>query len=232
MGKIRVLVVDDHPLMREALRAAIEAEADMEVVGEAANGREAVDQARALQPDVIVMDLLMPGVNGLEAIAAIRAEFPEALILALTSSTEESKVLAAVQAGALGYLLKDARREELLQAIREVSQGNAYLSPQVALKLVHSVRQPRPDTPPPPREPAGGPSTQRLTARQKEVLNLLGQGLSNQEIAETLVVSEATVRSHIYHILGKLGVGSRSQAVAYAVRQTTADQEGEGAAGG
>lgn len=225
MSKIRVLVVDDHPLMRDALCAAIEVEADMEVVGEAADGREAVEQARALQPDVTVMDLLLPRMGGLEAIAAIREEIPEILILAITSSTEESKVLAAVQAGALGYLLKDARREELLQAIRQVSRGNAYLPPQVALKLMHSVRPPRSDTPPPPREPTGAPSTERLTARQNEVLNLLGQGLSNWEIAQTLYISKSTVRSHIYHIRGKLGLESRSQTIAYAVRQRMADQE-------
>ncbi len=225
MKQIRVLVVDDHPLMREALCAAIEAEADLAVAGEAGGGRAAVEQARALQPDVIVMDLLMPQMDGLEAIAAIRAEFPQARILALTSSTEESKVLAAVQAGTLGYLLKDAHRDELLQAIREVSRGNAYLPSQVALKLMHSVRESQPDASPPPDESPGHRSMERLTPRQREVLNLLGQGLSNREIAERLVVSEATVRSHIYSILGRLGLESRSQAVAYAAHQRVADQE-------
>ncbi|MFQ5813346.1 MAG: response regulator [Anaerolineae bacterium] len=232
MKQIRVLVVDDHPLMREALCAAIGAETDMEVAGEAGGGREAVEQARVLQPDVIVMDLLMPGMDGLEAIATIQAEFPQVRMLALTSSTEESKVLAAVQAGALGYLLKDAHREELLQAIRQVSQGNAYLPPQVALKLMHSVRESRPVASEAPGEMAGHRSMARLTPRQREVLDLLGQGLSNREIAERLVVSEATVRSHIYSILGKLGLESRGQAVAYAARQRRADQQDKGANGG
>lgn len=224
MDRIRVLIVDDHPLMREALCAAVRAETDMEVAGEAAGGREAVEQARALQPDVTVMDLLMPDMDGLQAIAAIREENPEALILALTSSTEESKVLAAVQAGALGYLLKDAQHNELIEAIRQVSQGEPHLPPRVALKLIHSVRREPPDTPPPPGEPAPDRPIERLTPRQTEVLDLLGQGLSNSEIAEALYVSEATVRSHIYHIVGKLGLAGRSQAVAYAVRQRMADE--------
>lgn len=219
MSKIRVLVVDDHPLMREALCAAIETDEGMEVVGEAANGLAAVQQARTLQPDVIIMDLLMPGMNGLEAIAAIHAEFPKISLLALTSSTEEGKVLAAVQSGALGYLLKDAQREELLHAIRQISQGEPYLPQQAVINLMRSVRRPLPAPPPPSPEPPDGQSPERLTPRQKEVLGLLGQGLSNREIAERLVVSEATVRSHIYHILGILGLENRSQAVAFAARR-------------
>jgi len=216
MKKIRVLVVDDHPLMREALCAAIEAETDLAVAGEAAGGRAGVEQARVLQPDVIVMDLLMPDMDGLEAIAAICAEDPEAHILALTSSTEESKVLAAVQAGALGYLLKDARREDLLHAIREVGRGHAHLPSAVALKLMHSMRQQPPETPVTPDAPVNDSLIKRLTPRQRQVFDLLGQGLSDREIAEKLVLSEATVRSHIYHILGRLGLEKRSQAVAYA----------------
>jgi len=212
MKKFRVLVVDDHPLMREALCAAIAAAADMEVVGEASNGQDAVEQVHALHPDVTVMDLLMPGMDGVEAIAAIHTEFPQACILALTSSTEEGKVLAAVQAGALGYLLKDAPREELLQAIREVGRGNEYLPSHVALKLMRSVRRSSALV----TAPSGERPIKRLTARQKEVLDLLGLGLSNREIAEKLVVSEVTVRSHIHGILGRLGLESRSQAAVYA----------------
>jgi len=216
MKKIRVLVVDDHPLMREALCAAIAAAADMEVAGEATNGQDAVEQVRALHPDVTVMDLLMPGMDGVEAIAAIHTELPRACILALTSSTEEGKVLAAVQAGALGYLLKDAPREELLRAIREVGRGNEYLPSRVALKLMRSVRRASALATVPSGEMSDDRPIERLTARQKEVLGLLGLGLSNREIAERLVVSEVTVRSHIHSILGRLGLESRSQAVVYA----------------
>jgi len=223
MSQIRVLVVDDHPLMREALGAAILADPDMAVVGEAASGQQALQLALSLRPDVVVMDLLMPGMDGLQAIAAIRSEIPDALILALTSSTEEGKVLAAVQAGALGYLLKDARREQLIEAIRQVSQGNPYLPPAVALKLLESVRQPPAETQPPATERPADPPAAGLTSRQRAVLALLGQGLSNREIAGRLVISEATVRSHVYHILGRLGLANRSRAVAYAARQGIAE---------
>lgn len=216
MSKIRILIVDDHPLMREALRAAIVAEDDLEVVGQAPGGAEAVQLARGLEPDLTIMDLLMPGTDGLQAIAAIHAERPQARILAFTSSTDESKVLAAVQAGALGYILKDAHREELLSAIRQVSQGHAYLPSAVALKLIHGVRHPPAELPP---TPEGEVPLGRLTARQKEVLELLTQGLSTQEVAAKLVLSEATVRSHIFHLLGALGLENRRQAVAHVLRR-------------
>lgn len=227
MSKIHVLIVDDHPLMRDALRSAIEAEADMEVVGEAANGRVAVEQASALQPDVIVMDLFMPGMDGLEATAAICAALPQTLILVLTSSTEEPTVLAAIQAGAHGYLLKDARRPELLEAIRELNRAHTYLPSQVALKLIHSVRRPPTATAP----SLGGSShheapSESLTPREREVFRLLGQGHSNREIAQVLHVSEATVRVHVSRIVGKLGLENRGQAIAQAARQQQADSVG------
>ena len=214
MNKIRILIVDDHPLMREALRAAIVAEDDLEVVGQAPGGAEAVPLARALQPDLTIMDLLMPGTDGLQAITAIHAEMPHARILAFTSSTEESKVLAAVQAGALGYILKDAQREELLAAIRQVSRGHAYLPSAVALKLIHSVQRRQTELP-----PASDVPLERLTTRQIEVLELLTQGLSTQEVAAKLVLSEATVRSHIFHLLGALGLENRRQAVQHILRR-------------
>ncbi|NOZ48629.1 MAG: response regulator transcription factor [Chloroflexi bacterium] len=223
MTNIRVLVVDDHPLMREALIAALTTEPDMEVAGEAATGQEAVEQAQALQPDVIIMDLLMPGVDGIEAIATIQAELPRTRILAITSSIDGGRVLDAVRAGALGYLLKDVRRGELIRAIREVNRGTPYLPPQVALQLIQGVRQLPPQAPPSPQQPTIGHDGIELTSRQKEVFILLGQGLSNREIADKLVVSQVTVRSHIYHILGKLGLHNRSQAVAYAVREGLPD---------
>ncbi|MCL4834996.1 MAG: response regulator transcription factor [Caldilineaceae bacterium] len=223
MGAIRVLIVDDHPLMREALAGAIESASDMEVVGVASGGWEAVAQAQSLQPDVVVMDLLMPDVDGVEAIEIIRDRMPHTSILAITSSTEEGKVLEAVQAGALGYLLKNAERDELLQAIREVSQGRTYLPPQVALKLVHSLHQRGVEDVISPEQSARDRSLALLTERQREVLHLLGQGMSNQEIAHTLGLGDATVRSHIYRIMGRLNLQSRTQAIAYAVRRGLLD---------
>lgn len=210
-NRIRILVVDDHPLMREALCMAIEDETDMQVVGEATNGEEAVRQARALKPDVTVMDLFMPRQSGLEAIVAIKREDPHAHILALTSSTDEAMVLAAVQAGVLGYLMKDSQREELLQAIREVGRGNTFLPPAIALKLANSVREQKKEKPAPPVEP--------LTEREIQVLGLIGQGTSNKEIAQLLNVSEGTVRTHVHNLLGKLGLANRNQAILYAVRE-------------
>jgi NarL family two-component system response regulator LiaR len=209
--KIRVLVVDDHPLMREALRGAIEDEPDMELAGEADNGLEAIALARTLQPDVTVMDLFMAGMDGLEAIARIREENPDARILALTSSTDESKVMAAVQAGALGYLLKDVQRVELLQAIREVSRDNVYLPPHLARKLFNGMRQG-------PAKPPVSPAEQ-LTTREAEILKRIGEGASNREIAEALCVSEGTVRTHVHHILGKLGLKNRNQAILYTLQK-------------
>jgi DNA-binding NarL/FixJ family response regulator len=212
---IRVLIADDHPLMREALRAAIGDEPDMLVVGEATNGAAAVLQVRSLKPDVIVMDLFMPVKSGLEAIAEIRSENPQAQILALTSSTDESMVMTAVQAGALGYLLKECPRTELLQGIREVSRGNSFLPPQIVNKLASSLRQNQKADSAAPIEP--------LTDREVEVLGLVGQGALNREIAEKLGVSEGTIRTHVHNILGKLGLTNRNQAIVYAMREKRND---------
>jgi len=210
-ARIRVLVVDDHPLMREALCSAIDDEADMQIVGEATNGEEAVRQVQTLKPDVTIMDLFMPGKDGLTAIAEIRAHNPQAQILALTSATEDQLVLAAVQAGVLGYLMKDSPRTELLHAIREVNQGNSFLPPNVARKLADSLRHPPKEKSPPLIEP--------LTERELDVLKLLGQGESNKQIAQTLGVSEGTIRTHVHNLLGKLGLGNRNQAILYAIRE-------------
>jgi NarL family two-component system response regulator LiaR len=209
MNKTRILIADDHPLMREALRAAVEDEPDLEVVGEAADGKEVVALARELDPDVILMDLLMPGMDGLEATVAILARQPEIKILTLTSLSTEDKVVAAVQAGALGYITKEAPRVELLQAIRRLAAGDPVLPPEIALKLFSGIR--RTKTVPAEDELAG-----LLTPRQEEVLALLGEGRSDEEIAETLHISQATVRTHIHHILDRLGLENRTQAVAYA----------------
>ncbi len=208
---LQVLVVDDHPLMRQAICTAIESEGDMQVAGEASNGNDAVAQARALRPDVIVMDLLMPAKDGLQAMAEIRAANPDARILALTSSTDQDLVVAAVQAGALGYLTKDTPRAQLLQAIREVQSGNGFLPPAIARKLIDRVHAEH--VPSGPAEP--------LTEREQQVLELVGQGASNKEIAQALTLSEATVRVHVHNLLGKLGLENRGQAMVYMLRKRT-----------
>lgn len=205
---IRVLVVDDHPLMRQAICTAIAIEADIEVVGEARNGSEAVTQAQELHPDVIVMDLLMPIKDGVQAIAEIRAADPDARILALTSSLDPDRIIATLEAGAQGYLFKDTQRDELLNAIRDVSQGLAFLPPVVAEKLIARMRQ-----------PGATAGVNALTPREMEVLHLVGRGLSNREIARALVLSEATARVHVHNILSKLGFEHRGQVIAYAIRE-------------
>lgn len=216
--KIRILLVDDHPLMREALRAAIEDEEDMEVISEASNGQQAVEQAHTLQPDVIVMDLFMPGMDGMRAIATIHEQHPDLHILALTSSADETKIVEAVQSGALGYLLKDARRSEIIEAIREVSQGQSYLPPQLARKLLNGLRQ----------QPKAGhlpeqSALETLTPRELEVLKAIGGGASNREIAARLFLSEGTVRTHVHHILSKLELSNRNQAILYALHAGLVD---------
>jgi NarL family two-component system response regulator LiaR len=206
---IRILIADDHAIVREGLRALIGTKPDMELVGEAADGVEAVLKARSLQPDVILLDLVMPRKDGIEAIGEIKRENPKARILVLTSFAEDDKVFPAIQAGALGYLLKDSSPQELLQAIREVYRGESSLHPAIARKLIGELN--RPSDLPATEEP--------LTEREVEVLILVARGLSNQEIAEKLVVSERTVRTHVSNILGKLHLANRTQAALYAVRE-------------
>ena len=212
MSKIRVLIVEDHPLMREALGTAIETEADLELVGQAANGQQAVEMASALNPDVIVMDLFLPILDGVKAIAEIIQADPEKRILAMTSSTEDSKVAEAIGAGALGYLLKDASREQFLAALRAVAFGRSFLLPDVAQKLVAGMRQ---------AAVLRGHAAEQetLTPREQEILKLVGEGLSNRSIAQQLFLSEATVRVHLYHILQKLGLDDRGQAIVYAMKK-------------
>lgn len=210
MNKIRLLIADDHPMMREALLTALAEEPDMEVVGEASNGIEAIDLAKDCSPDVILMDLLMPGMDGLEAIGRIVEANRQAKILVVTSLEDEDKVLAAVQAGALGYFPKTAPRLYLLEAIRKVADGVPYLPSDIMLKLFKSVRGIK--------VPSSGRSAvdEPLTSRQGEILALLGEGRSDREIAKTLHLEETTVRSHVHSILQRLGVENRAQAVAYA----------------
>jgi NarL family two-component system response regulator LiaR len=206
---IRILITDDHAIVREGQRALIDVEPGMEVVGEAADGVEAVEKARVLEPDVILLDLLMPRMGGVEAIQAIKARDPRARILVLTSFAEDDKVYAAIKAGALGYLLKDASPDEILAAIHEVHRGEPSMPPVIAHKLMSELQRTsnRPLTEDP------------LTARELEILKLVAQGLPNLEIAERLVVSERTVRTHVSNILGKLHLANRTQAALYALRE-------------
>jgi NarL family two-component system response regulator LiaR len=212
---IRILIVDDHAIVREGQRALIDTEPGMEVVGEAADGDQAVKLARALRPDVILLDLAMPRKGGIEAIGEIKEENPKARILVLTSFAEDDKVYAAIKAGALGYLMKDASPQEILAAIGEVYRGEPSMPPAIAQKLMRELQ--RSSDLPPTEEP--------LTEREVEVLKLVAQGLPNQEIAETLVISERTVSTHVSNILGKLHLANRTQAAIYAWREGLAQPE-------
>jgi NarL family two-component system response regulator LiaR len=215
-SSIRVLVVDDHAVVRKGIRAMLEIVTDIEVAGEAANGREAVNAAQELRPDVILMDLVMPEMDGIEAIRAIRSLQPEGRVLVLTTFAGEDKIFPAIKAGALGYHLKDSSPQELVQAIRQVHRGESSLHPMVARKVLHELSGPseRP------------PTLDPLTPREVEVLRLVAQGLDNREIAKKLVISEATARTHISHILSKLHLASRTQAALYALREGLASLDG------
>jgi len=212
-GSIRILIVDDHAIVREGQRALIDTEPGMEIVGEAADGVQAVEMARSLQPDVILLDLVMPRKGGMEAIDEIRAHDPHARILVLTSFAEDEQVYAAIKAGALGYLLKDTSPQGILAAIREVYRGEPSMSPTIAKRLMRELQRSS-DLP---------PSEAPLTEREVEVLKLVAQGLPNQEIAEMLVISERTVSTHVSNILGKLHLANRTQAALYAWREGLAD---------
>jgi len=210
---IRVLIVDDHAIVREGQRALIDSEPGMEVFGEAANGIEAVELALSLQPDVILLDLVLPGKEGIEVIKEIKEVNPELRILVLTSFSEDEKVYAAIKAGAMGYLLKDSSPTEILTAIHKVHQGEMPMQPSIARKLMLEIQ--RASNLPPTKEP--------LTEREAEILKLVAQGLPNQEIADSLVISERTVRTHVTNILGKLHLANRTQAALYALREGLAD---------
>ncbi|MBN1979053.1 MAG: response regulator transcription factor [Anaerolineae bacterium] len=218
MGEsIRVLIVDDHAVVREGLRALIDVQPDMELVGEAADGVEAVDRACALRPDVMLLDLVMPRKGGLEAITEIKERDPDARILVLTSFAEDDKVFPAIKAGAMGYLLKDSSAPELIRAIRDVYQGEPTMHPIIARKLVRELQRPlEPDTP---------RTEEPLSEREVEVLRLVARGLSNQEIGNILFISERTVRTHVGNILDKLHVANRTQAALYALREGLATLE-------
>jgi NarL family two-component system response regulator LiaR len=206
---IRVLVADDHAVVRKGIRALLSTVPDMAVIGEAATGAEAIRAAAQLQPDVILMDLLMPEVDGIAAVRQILAERPGAHILVLTSYASDEQVFPVIKAGALGYLLKDSSPEELVRAIRQVHRGEPSLHPTIARKVLQELARP----------PERPPTVDPLTAREVEVLRLVAQGRSNQEIARTLVVSETTVRTHVSSTLSKLHLASRTQAALYALRE-------------
>lgn len=211
--RIRVLIADDHAIVREGLRALIDTEPGIDLVGEAGDGIEVTRLARSLQPDVILLDLVMPRQGGLEAIPIIKDDNPDARILVLTSFAEDENVFPAIKAGALGYLLKDTSPHDLLQAIRDIYHGESSLHPTIARKVIAELREP----------PAEAQNGRELTEREVEVLSLVARGLSNQEIADRLVVSERTVRKHVSNILAKLQLANRTQATLYALRTGIAD---------
>ncbi|MGH2586266.1 MAG: response regulator [Dehalococcoidia bacterium] len=213
-GEIKVLLVDDHAVVREGLRTYLDLEERLEIIGEAANGREAVDKVRVLQPDVVLMDLLMPVMDGITATKAIKEFAPEVKIIVLTSFQDDEHIMPAIEAGATGYLLKDVSAPELVKAIEGAFQGQAQLHPEVARKLMEQVRQPRRR-----QDPA-----EELTPRERDVLGLIASGMSNKEIARELVMTERTVKGHVSNILGKLGLQDRTQAALYAVRHGLAPE--------
>jgi NarL family two-component system response regulator LiaR len=203
---IRVLLVDDHTVVRSGLSAFLLAYDDLELVGEASNGADALQQCEQKLPDVVLMDLVMPGINGVEATQTIRVNWPRTQVIALTSFPEEDLVQGALRAGAISYLLKNVSADELAGAIRAAHAGHATLAPEATRALIDAAHRP----------PVPGDN---LTPREREVLKLMAEGLHNQEIANRLVVSRSTVKSHVSNILAKLEVGSRAEAIALALRQ-------------
>ena len=209
---IRVLLVDDHAVVRQGLRMFLGLDPDLQIVGEATNGLEAIELSRQLKPDIILMDLLMPIMDGLTAIQKIKKAQPEVEIIALTSVIEDDRVFNAIHAGAMGYLLKDTQASELVQRIKAANRGEVQLHPEAAKRLIREVRSP--DSP------------EKLTDRETEVLKLIARGLSNKDIATRLVVSEKTVKTHVSNLLTKLNLPSRTQAALYALKEGLATLEG------
>ena len=201
---IRILLVDDHAVVRQGLRMFLNLDSDLEVIGEAVDGQQGVQMARELRPDVVLMDLLMPIMDGIQAIGALKQTMPDIEVIALTSVLEDSSVVSAIRAGAIGYLLKDTEADDLIRAIKAAANGQVQLSPKAAARLMREVRAPE--------------SPETLTERETEVLRLLAKGKSNKEIAHDLTISEPTVKTHVSSILGKLHVTSRTQAALHAAR--------------
>lgn len=213
---IRVYIADDHHIVRRGIRDLLETEPDISVVGEATNGQTAVSEVAVLKPDLVLMDLVMPVMDGIEATRLIRAANPRVQILVLTSFATDQKVFPAIKAGALGYLIKDTGPEELIQAIRQVHQGQPTLHPTIAQMVLQEIAAGRPTGPVAAEKPA---TADPLTEREVEVLKLVARGLSNQEIAADLVISVATVYTHVSNILSKLHLASRTQAALFALRE-------------
>ncbi|MDZ7726753.1 MAG: response regulator transcription factor [Dehalococcoidia bacterium] len=201
---IRILIADDHSVVRQGLRMFLSLDPELEIIGEAENGAEALERSHKLKPDVVLMDLLMPVMDGITAIGRLRAELPETEVIALTSVLDDGSVVGAVRSGAIGYLLKDTQADELCRAIKAAAEGQVQLSPQAAARLVREVQAP--DSPEP------------LTERETDVLRLLAQGQANKQIARSLHIGEQTVKTHVSNILSKLGVQSRTQAALHAAR--------------
>ena len=206
---IRILVADDHAIVREGMMFMASTREDIEVIGEAEDGVQAVEMARSLKPDVILLDLMMPRMDGISAAGAICEENPDARILVITSFAEEEKVFAAIKAGALGYLLKDSKPQALIQAIHDVYRGESSLHPSIARKLIREINEPQ-------KLP---PTSEPLTEREVEVLKLVAQGLTNQDIADRLFIGERTAGVHVGHILAKLHLANRTQAALFALRE-------------
>jgi NarL family two-component system response regulator LiaR len=206
---IRVLIVDDHALIRKGVRAFLEEIEDIEVVGEAGDGEEAIAQSKALQPDVILMDLVMPHMDGVEAISQITIQQEKVSVIALTSFATDDKIFPAIKSGAVGYILKDSEPEELVKAIRKVYLGEPTLDPGIARKVLQEISHPS----------KGQPTPDPLTEREEETLRLVAKGLSNREIAAQMTIAEVTVRTHVSNILSKLHLANRVQATLYALRE-------------
>jgi DNA-binding NarL/FixJ family response regulator len=207
-ARIRLLLVDDHGVVRAGLRLYLAGQSDLEVAGEASDGASAVDRARELAPDVVLMDLQMPVMDGIEATRQIRAALPETEIVVLTTFIDTDNISKAIAAGAIGYVLKDVPPQELAEAVRKAARGEVHLAPVVQRRLMESLARPQ----------GAEPAPEELTEREREVLALLAAGHSNKEIARLLGVTERTVKGHVGNVMGKLGAASRTQAVIYALR--------------
>ncbi len=210
--KISIIIVDDHAIVRQGLHTYLDLQPDMRVVGEAADGKQAIQLVRDLLPDIVLMDLVMPQMDGVEATRAVTSASPSTRVIVLTSFSEDEQVFASIKAGAQGYLMKDVLPQELVRAIRTVYRGEAQLDPEIARKLMHEFSNPQPTRP-----------KHDLTERELEVLRLISLGKSNKEISEELVLSEKTVKTHVSNILQKLHLSDRTQAAVYALRQKIVD---------